>query len=177
MAPFKDQDFSKYNFNVSQLLMGNVKFKTDEYSIAYNHLFIHNNNQSIGDYFGKDDPQDDGDLEFQRRQQTNNNELYVNQLLANYQISDRLDIEAKGSLNFIRGNEPDRRTNKYLLRDGFYNPQTSSAGENERYFSKLQENLWEFLQMHCQSQYKNFSVKINKEFPSFFIRILGKIKI
>ena len=140
VAPFKDQDFSKYNFNVSQLLMGNVKFKTDEYSIAYNHLFIHNNNQSIGDYFGKDDPQDDGDLEFQRRQQTNNNELYVNQLLANYQISDRLDIEAKGSLNFIRGNEPDRRTNKYLLRDGFYNPQTSSAGENERYFSKLQEN-------------------------------------
>ena len=140
VAPFKDQDFSKYNFNVSQLLMGNVKFKTDEYSIAYNHLFIHNNNQSIGDYFGKDDPQDDGDLEFQRRQQTNNNELYVNQLLANYQVSDRLDIEAKGSLNFIRGNEPDRRTNKYLLRDGFYNPQTSSAGENERYFSKLQEN-------------------------------------
>ena len=140
VAPFKDQDFSKYNFNVSQLLMGNVKFKTDEYSIAYNHLFIHNNNQSIGDYFGRDNPEDDGDLEFQRRQQTNNNELYVNQLLGNYKISDRLDLEAKGSLNFIRGNEPDRRTNKYLLRDGFYNPQTSSAGENERYFSKLQEN-------------------------------------
>jgi TonB-dependent receptor len=140
VAPFKDQDFSKYDFNVSQLLMGNVKFKTDDYSIAYNHLFIHNNKQSIGDYFGKDDPQDDGDLEFQRRQQTNNNELYVNQLLGNYKFSDRLELEAKGSLNFIRGNEPDRRTNKYLLRDGFYNPQTSSAGENERFFSKLQEN-------------------------------------
>ncbi|MFK8059383.1 MAG: TonB-dependent receptor [Polaribacter sp.] len=140
VEPFKDQDFSKYDFSVSQLLMGNVKFKTDDYSIAYNHLFIHNNKQSIGDYFGRDNPEDDGDLEFQRRQQTNNNELYVNQLLGNYKISDRLDIEVKGSLNFIRGNEPDRRTNKYLLRDGFYNPQTSSAGENERFFSKLQEN-------------------------------------
>jgi outer membrane receptor protein involved in Fe transport len=138
--PFKDQDFSKYNFNVSQLLMGNVKFKTEDYTIAYNHLFIHNNKQSIGDYFGKDNPEDDGDLEFQRRQQTNNNELYVNQLLGNYKFSERLALEAKGSLNFVRGNEPDRRTNKYLLRDGFYNPQTSSAGENERFYSKLQEN-------------------------------------
>lgn len=140
VEPFKDQDFSKYDFNVSQLLMGNVKFKTEDYSIAYNHLFIHNNKQSIGDYFGKDNPEDDGDLEFQRRQQTNNNELYVNQILGNYKFSERLELEAKGSLNFIRGNEPDRRTNKYLLRDGFYNPQTSSAGENERFYSKLQEN-------------------------------------
>ena len=138
---FQQQEFSKYDFNVSQLLMGNLKFKSSKgYTLAYNHLFIHNNKQSIGDYFGFDNPEEDGDLEFQRRQQTNNNELYVNQLLGTYKISDRLDLEAKGSLNFIRGNEPDRRTNKYLLRDGFYSPQTSSAGENERYFSKLQEN-------------------------------------
>ena len=144
VAPFKDQDFSKYNFNVSQLLMGNIKFKTEDYTIAYNHLFIHNNKQSIGDYFGKDDAQDDVngvvDLAFQRRQQTNNNELYVNQLLGTYKISERLDAEAKGSLNFIRGNEPDRRTNNYLLRDDFYSPDPSSAGSNERFFSKLQEN-------------------------------------
>ena len=138
---FQQQEFSKYDFDVSQLLMGNLKFKSSKgYTLAYNHLFIHNNKQSIGDYFGFDNPEEDGDLEFQRRQQTNNNELYVNQLLGTYKISDRLNLEAKGSLNFIRGNEPDRRTNKYLLRDGFYSPQTSSAGENERYFSKLQEN-------------------------------------
>ena len=138
---FQDQEFTKYDYNVAQILMANVKYKFSEgHSLAYNHLFIHNNKQSIGDYFGKDDPQQDGDLEFQRRQQTNNNELYVNQLLGKYKVSDRIFIEAIGSLNFIRGNEPDRRTNKYLLRDGFYSPQTSSAGENERYFSKLQEN-------------------------------------
>jgi len=140
-AVFQDQDFSKYEFNVSQIIMANLKYKFDAgHSIAYNHLFIHNNKQSIGDYFGEVNPEQDGDLEFQRRQQTNNNEVYVNQLLANYKFSDRLNLEAKGSLNFIRGNEPDRRTNKYLLRDGFYSPQTSSAGENERFFSKLEEN-------------------------------------
>ncbi len=138
---FQDQDFSKYDFNVSQILMANLKYKFDAgHSVAYNHLFIHNNKQSIGDYFGEVNPEQDGDLEFQRRQQTNNNEVYVNQFLANYIFSERFNFEAKGSLNFIRGNEPDRRTNKYLLRDGFYSPQTSSAGENERFFSKLEEN-------------------------------------
>ena len=138
---FQDQDYTKYEYNVSQILMANLKYKFDEgHSIAYNHLFIHNNKQSIGDYLGFNNPEQDGDLEFQRRQQTNNNELYVNQFIANYEFTDRLNFEAKGSLNFIRGNEPDRRTNKYLLRDNFYSPQTSSAGENERYFSKLEEN-------------------------------------
>ena len=34
--------------------------------------------------------------------------------------------------------EPQKPTD--LFRDNFYNPQTNSAGENERYFSKLEEN-------------------------------------
>lgn len=139
-AVFQDQDFQKYEYAVSQILMGNVKYKFGEgNSIAYNHLFIHNNKQSIGDYLGMVDPQQAGDLEFQRRQQVNNNELYVNQLIGKFTLTDRWKLEARGSLNFIQGNEPDRRTNKYLFRDNFYSPQTNSAGENERYFSKLQE--------------------------------------
>ncbi len=137
---FLDQDFEKYEYNVSQILMGNVKYKFGEgHEISYNNLFIHNNKQSIGDYFGFVNPEQTGDLEFQRRQQVNNNNLYVNQLLGKFKLSERYTLEAKGSLNFVQGNEPDRRTNKYLFRDNFYSPQTNSAGENERYFSKLQE--------------------------------------
>ncbi len=137
---FLDQDFKKYNYTVSQIVMANASYKFKDNNITYNHLFIHNNKQSIGDYFGTVDPQQEGDLEFQRRQQVNNNLLFVNQLLGDFKISDRITIAAKGSLNYIRGNEPDRRTNTYLLRDGFYSPQTSSAGENERYYAKLEEN-------------------------------------
>lgn len=137
---FRNQDFSKYTFNVSQLLMGNVKFNADKFSLAYNHLFIHNNKQSIGDYLGIDDPQQEGDVSFLRRQQTNNNELYVNQLIGKYDLTERLAFEAKGALNFIRGNEPDRRTNEYLVREGVTRPNTNSDGTNERFFAKLQEN-------------------------------------
>ena len=85
-------------------------------------------------------PQQTGDEEFQRRQQINDNQLYVNQLIGNYKFSERLNVDAKLAANFVRGNEPDRRTNKYLLRGGFYSPQTNSAGENERYFASLDEN-------------------------------------
>ena len=139
--PFRDMDFSEYTYNTSQLLMGNLKYKSGKgLNVAYNHLFIHNNKQSVGDYYGKDDPQEEGDLVFRRRQQTNNNELYVNQLLAKYKFNDRLTIEGKGALNFVRGNEPDRRTNNYLTRNGQTVPNPGSAGYNERYFSKLQEN-------------------------------------
>jgi|TARA_B110000908_G_scaffold48384_1_gene59082 TonB-dependent receptor len=137
---FKDQEFSKYAYTVSQLLMGTIKYKATNFSLAYNHLFIHNNKQAIGDYLGKDDPQQEGDLSFQRRQQTNNNELYVNQLIGNYTIYERLNLETKGALNFIRGTEPDRRSNEYLIRNGETRPNTNSDGTNERYFSKLQEN-------------------------------------
>jgi outer membrane receptor protein involved in Fe transport len=139
-AVFLDQDFEKYEYSVSQILMGNVKYKFGEgHEISYNNLFIHNNKQSIGDYFGFVNPEQTGDLEFQRRQQVNDNNLYVNQILGKFTLNDRLTLDAKGSLNFVQGNEPDRRTNKYLFRDDFYSPQTNSAGENERFFSKLQE--------------------------------------
>ncbi len=139
--PFRDMEFSQYTYNTSQLLMGNLKYKSGKgLDLAFNHLFIHNNKQSVGDYYGKDDPQEEGDLVFLRRQQTNNNELYVNQLLAKYKFNDRLTVEGKGALNFVRGNEPDRRSNEYLIRNGETRPNTSSAGTNERYFSKLQEN-------------------------------------
>ena len=137
---FLDQDFEKYEYTVSQILMGNAKYKFGKgHELAYNNLFIHNNKQSIGDYFGFVNPEQTGDLEFLRRQQVNDNSLFVNQLLGKFLLSERLTLEAKGSLNFVQGNEPDRRTNNYLLRDGFFSPQTNSAGENERYFSKLQE--------------------------------------
>lgn len=137
---FLDQDFERYDYEVSQLLMGNVKYKFGEgNSIQYNSLFIHNNTQQLGDYFGFVNPEQTGDLEFQRRQQVNNNELYVNQLIGNFKITERIDIEAKGAINYVESFEPDRRTNKYLFRDNFFSPQTNSAGENERYFSKLQE--------------------------------------
>ncbi|CAL2105809.1 TonB-dependent receptor [Tenacibaculum sp. 190524A02b] len=160
--PFRDLNFSKYNYVTSQILMGNLKYKSGKkFEVSYNHLFIHNNKQTIGDYLGKDDPQEEGDLIFLRRQQVNNNELYVNQILGKYNFNERLTFEGSGALNFVRGNEPDRRSNEYLIRNGETRPNTNSAGTNERYFSKLQENDYAAkgkLSYKLSSDYENKSV-------------------
>jgi hypothetical protein len=139
-AIFQDRKFEKYNYNVSQLLMNNMKYKFgDGHSISLNNILMHNNTQTYGTYFGTNNPEQTGDLEYLVRQQTNDNLLFVNQLLTNIKISEKLKYNAGVSFNTVTGNEPDRRSNNYLLRDGFYAPQTNSAGENERFFSKLEE--------------------------------------
>ncbi|MEP0478776.1 MAG: TonB-dependent receptor, partial [Nonlabens sp.] len=69
-----------------------------------------------------------------------NNNLYVNQLLSHFELSDRIDLDVKASFNAIRGSEPDRRSFEYLLRDGFYSPNIDSGGNNQRYYSEVQEN-------------------------------------
>ena len=137
---FQDQAFERYTYNVSQTLMGNFKYRFGQNSISLNSLYIHDNNQSIGDYFGMNDPQETDDKEFLRRQQQNNNNLLVNQLIADLKLDDQLDLNIGAAFNRVTGDEPDRRSNKYLYRDDKYYPSVNSAGENERYFSELVEN-------------------------------------
>lgn len=137
---FLDQDFNKYNYSVSQLVMNNMKYKFGNgHSISLNNILIHNNNQTYGDYFGQNNPEQTGDLELLIRQQVNDNLLFVNQLLGDFKINDKIKYHIGLAFNTVNGNEPDRRSNNYLLRDGFFAPQTNSAGENERFFSKLTE--------------------------------------
>lgn len=137
---YLNQDFNKYNYNVSQLVMNNMKYKFGNgNSIALNNILIHNNNQTYGDYFGENNPEQTGDLELLVRQQVNDNLLFVNQLIGDFRITDKLKYHIGLALNTVTGNEPDRRSNNYLFRDGFFAPQTNSAGENERFYSNLKE--------------------------------------
>jgi outer membrane receptor protein involved in Fe transport len=138
---FLDQDFERFTYNVSQTLMGNFKYKlANRNTISFNSLYIHDNTQDVGEYFGQNGDEEVGDLQFLRRQQMNNNNLFVNQLLSEIKLTERIDLNVAGAWNIVKGNEPDRRTNNYLFRDNTFRPSTNSAGENERYFSELNEN-------------------------------------
>ena len=137
---FLDQDFQKYQYETSQIGQFNVDYRFGQNKIEWISMYIHKNTQSFEDYNGINNPEQDGDLVYVNRQQTNDNNLFVNQLLAHYEFSDRLELDVKGSFNALRGSEPDRRNFEYLLRDGFYSPNIDSGGNNQRYFSKIQEN-------------------------------------
>lgn len=139
----RDQDFKKYDFTTSQLLMGGVNLAYGSgNSIGITSLFIHNNTQSVGEYRGLDTGvKDDGNTVFTRRQQLNDNDLYVNQLTGEHSFIERLEFDYGLSYSFIAANEPDRKTNTFFVDDnGVLLPAQGSAGFNHRFFSELQED-------------------------------------
>ena len=140
----QDLKYKKYNYNTTQSGLANVKYKFGSgKSISYNGLFIHDSNENMGDYTGFsvsiNDNFDSGQNSFIRRQQTNNNVLFSNQLLFDYKINDKLQANASASYNKIDASEPDRKTNSYDYKDGNYILATNSSVLNNRYFSVLNE--------------------------------------
>lgn len=139
---FQDQNFDKYTQNTSHMLVGSADYRLKRNTISYNGLYIHTNAQSVGDYLGLNAVfEDTEDYQgFLRRQQINDNSLFVNQFSSEWKLAERWTFDAGASANIIAGNEPDRRMN-YLSYEGnnFYHL-TKGTGRQQRYFSKLNEN-------------------------------------
>ncbi len=143
----QDYDYQKYDYTASQIVMGNLKYNFGAGNfLAYNGLFIHNNAQSIGEYTGFNTTANDDDTDpnafknFLRRQQVNDNQLFVNQLLSNINITENLALDLGVSYNTTRGNEPDRSSFLHRFNGTTYSPITGSAGANSRFYSKLTED-------------------------------------
>ncbi len=141
-------DMQRSQYDAAQTFLGNAKYKFSGGSLAVNSLYIHDNSQFVGRYVGFDhDINDNQELPGSEksiivRQQANNNILFSNQLLGDYKFSDKISANAGVAYNTIRATEPDRKTNKYLFDDsnGVYKLSTGSAGDNNRFFSTLDEN-------------------------------------
>ena len=143
----KDFTFDRYEYHVSQVLMGNVKYEIGENNfISYNGTYIHDNTQFVGNFNGfsasifDDATNPNSEKSFIRRQQENNNRLYVNQLLSYFELNDKLSLDLGASYNVIQGNEPDRRTNSYQFDGTNYETVSGSAAANHRFYSDLEEN-------------------------------------
>lgn len=140
---YQDQKGKKYSQNINQLVLGNLNYGLNrKHNIAYNFMMIHANNQYVGEYSGKhgERHQDSEDyMGFHRRQQANDNFLIVNQLNADWKLTDKLNLETGVSYSNIKGLEPDRREN-YLSRmtDGSYI--LTGSNRQKRFFSTLKEN-------------------------------------
>jgi outer membrane receptor protein involved in Fe transport len=141
----QDLDFKKYSYNANQTGLANIKYKFGTgKSISYSGLYIHDSKESVGDYVGfKPAINDDNDAtnSFIRRQQTNNNILFSNQLLFDYKVTDKWDSNISVSYNTITASEPDRKTNSYDYKESLnsYVVATNSSSLNNRFFSTLDE--------------------------------------
>ena len=145
----QDLTFKRSEYKASQAILGNAKYRFGNgRSLSYNTLFLHDNNQSVADYNGYSTSVNDNDFatkSFIRRQQLNNNNLFVNQLLGEYRVNEKINLNAGVAYNTISASEPDRRTNSYDFdyegsNGGGYTISSNSAGANNRYYSTLKEN-------------------------------------
>ena len=143
----QSMNMKRYDYKTTQSLLGNVKYKFGKGSVSFNSLFIHNNSQFVGNYLGYHKDINDAlgtDAAQQSiivRQQNNNNSLFSNQLLGDYKFSNKISVNAGAVYSAMRGTEPDRKTNSYAMtQSGNYILSADSAGNNNRYFSTLDEN-------------------------------------
>lgn len=141
-------DLKRTDYKATQSFLGNVKYKFDKGSIAVNSLFIHNNSQYVNRLLGYDDDingnlgTDAAEKSLVIRQQNNDNNLFSNQLLADYKFTDKISVNVGAVYSQLRGTEPDRKTNTYAFNDvtNAYNAASDSAGQTNRFFSTLNEN-------------------------------------
>lgn len=140
-------DMRRYDYRTTQSLLGNVKFKHTKGSVSWNSLFIHSDAQFVGNYLGynRDINENIGSVEAENslivRQQNNSNNLFSNQLLAEYKFNKNISANIGGVYSTLRGTEPDRKTNAYAMTgSGSYILSANSPGDNNRFFSTLDEN-------------------------------------
>ncbi|BFP41625.1 TonB-dependent receptor [Flavobacteriaceae bacterium GF1] len=138
----RNLDFEKYIFETSQIAMGKLKYSFGNGNfISYNGLFVNSNTQSTGDYTGfAENISEEAVAAFIRRQQQNQNVLFVNQLASKLNLSQKLELETGLSYNTTRSFEPDRRTNTYVFDGEVYRPSLGSPGRTHRFFSDLEED-------------------------------------
>ncbi len=142
---YRDQEASTSQINTSYLGLANLNYSIgDKHRLDYNFMYVHNNSQSVGVYDGFNSEYENwGGYESLNgvltRQQTNDNSLYINQILSKWSIAPRLKLDVAGSYNYVVGLEPDRRINIYgEEEDGSYTP-ARSEDINQRFFSELKE--------------------------------------
>ena len=140
---WQDQSGDKYSQNTNQLILANATYGINRrHSLQYNFMMIHANNQYVGHYNGYNSErhQDSPDyIGFLRRQQANDNLLFVNQLMSNWELSKRLKLGVGASYNAVKGLEPDRREN-YLSRQSSDAYVLTGSNRQKRFFSTLENS-------------------------------------
>lgn len=142
--PFYNMTYTKYQRDASHLLLGNLEFDFEEKKLSFNSLYIHSGSIYHADSYGKhteifqvaDEYNSEGLF---RRQQMNDNSIFVNQLIWDAKLFDRISYNAGVSVNNIIGKEPDRRIFRFPSIGNDSVQLAKAENRNERFNSKVTE--------------------------------------
>ncbi len=138
LKSFEQQKFS-YKTNTTGMFTTNYVVN-DNHRFSYNFLFVNSSDQNRDVYRGflRDIAENDNAL-VQRATYTGNT-LFVNQLLGQHSLSNKIDFDWGASFNKISSDMPDRTQNTMKLLDNGYVFAQNTITDNHRYFQSLTED-------------------------------------
>lgn len=146
-VPNADFDYVDYQYSTNTTLMGDVGIKHKDLNVNYSGLLLNTSNEQQLENYGiidKDDDASQGGGFIQRAVFTRTN-LIINQLHADFEVNERINISASGSYSFLQSSEPNRRQ-VTLVPQFFDEPDgpksfefVSAASSNHRFYADLYE--------------------------------------
>ena len=128
---------NKFGYETKTTGMLNLAYKfNSKHTIKLNSVFVNASSSDVNEY---DFFNENKSPSFTRQTITEQNKLFVNQLLGNHKISDRITFDWGGSYGMVNSDMPDRITNTLVEGSGGYVFNTNTATENNRYFQGLEE--------------------------------------
>ena len=145
----KDFFRQSYEYNTSSNAMANINYKINSnHNIKFNSMYINSTSQKHEEFRGIIDIFDaapDGGG-FVRRSTFDRTSLFINQLLGNHTLSDRINFDWGISYNMMTNVIPDRMQNTFVPLDND-NPNTSplivsnlNKSDNHRYFQDMTDD-------------------------------------
>ena len=145
--PNADFDYVNYQYSTNTTLMGDVGIKHKNLNLNYSGLFLNTSNEQQLENYGVIDKDDDASQGggFIQRGVFTRTDLIINQLHADFEINERIDLRVSGSYSFLQSAEPNRRQVTLVPQD-LDEPDgpksfefVSAASSNHRFYADLYE--------------------------------------
>ncbi len=142
-AKLKSFEQERFGYKTNTTGMFNANYRiNDKHKLSYNSLFVNSSTQTRDIYKGfiRDIAEDNNGL-IQRATYTENT-LFVNQLLGNHNLTQKIDFDWGVSYNKITGDMPDRTQNTLKYNNGLngYTFAQNTITDNHRYYQNLVED-------------------------------------
>lgn len=134
-------DVQKYGIHTNSTALANLAYRVNANNVfRLNSTFINGTSSEVGEYNLLPQNQD---VNFFRQTTTEQNKLFLNQLLGENRFNERLDLNWGISYGTVNADMPDRITNTLIENNGsgyIYNNGIPTA--NNRYFQYINEKEW-----------------------------------
>ncbi|WP_266203900.1 TonB-dependent receptor [Pontibacter kalidii] len=142
--PFRDFDYQQSMRSASHMLAGNLEFNLNNSQLNFNSLYLHTTTAAATSFYGKETEifqkaEDYNSEGHTRRLQVNDNSVFINQLIWDGNLSDRIKYNVGAAVNHVIGQEPDRRI---FMLPSIGNGMVElgmGEGRNQRFNSKITE--------------------------------------